>query len=86
LEGLAADFPLREASTRVRAWARSAELTAGRTGLLAAGSSVVAAKLVEKFPLGGSVDTKDQVKDLLAFSVSDTYALLRQRLGVAIGR
>jgi hypothetical protein len=84
LEALAPDFPLREASARVRAWARSAELTAGRTGLLASGSTVVAAKLVEKFPLGGSVDAKDQVRDLLAYSVSEPYATLRDRLGVAI--
>lgn len=84
LEALAASFPLREASTRVRAWAQSAELTAGRTGLLASGSTVVAAKLVEQFPLGGSVDAKEQVRDLLAFSVSEPYALLRDRLGVAI--
>jgi hypothetical protein len=85
LEALAASFPLREASTRVRTWARSAELTAGRAGLLASGSTELAAKLIERFPLGGSVDTKDQVKDLLAFSVSEPYAGLRERLGVALG-
>jgi tetratricopeptide (TPR) repeat protein len=84
LETLAAEFPLREASTRVRAWARSAELTAGRAGLLASGSTVLAAKLVERFPLGGSVDTKDQVKDLLAYSVSEPYCALRDRLGVLV--
>jgi tetratricopeptide (TPR) repeat protein len=86
LETLAPNFPLREASTRVRAWARSAELTASRTGLLASGSTELAAKLIERFPLGGGVDTKDQVRDLLAFSVSEPYASLRDRLGVAIGR
>lgn len=85
LESLAATFPLREASSRVRTWARSAELTAGRAGLLASGNTELAAKLIERFPLGGSVETKEQVRDLLAFSVSEPYAMLRERLGVSVG-
>lgn len=84
LESTVADFPLRESSNRVRAWVRSTELTANRAGLLACGSVELAAKLVRRFPLGGSVETEDQLNDLLAFSVSEPYAALRDRLGVLV--
>lgn len=84
LESAVRDFPLREASHRVRQWVRAAELTAGRAGLLACGSVESAAKLIERFPLGGSVENRDQIKDLLAYSVSEPYAALRDRLGVLV--
>jgi hypothetical protein len=84
LEAVVAGFPLREASARVQGWVRAAELTANRAGLLACGSVELAAKLVRRFPLGGSVDAEEQVKDLLAYSVGEPYAALRDRLGVLV--
>jgi len=69
---------------RVRAWLRAVELTAGRAGLLACGDVAVAAELVRRHPVVGQTAQEDQVSDLLCFSVSDEYAKLRGRLGVAI--
>lgn len=84
LRALSDTFPLREASTRILAWARATELSANRAGLLACGNLELSAKLVRRFPLGGLVEAEDQVKDLFAYSVSTEYASLRERLGVQV--
>jgi hypothetical protein len=72
-----------EVSTRLRLWARSAELVAGRAGLLACGNLELAAKVTERAPLA-SVSAPDQLADLVAYSLGDEYSALRARLGVAI--
>jgi hypothetical protein len=72
-----------EVSTRLRLWARSAELVAGRAGLLACGNLELVAKVTERAPLG-SVSAAEQLADLVAYSLSDEYTALRKRLGVAI--
>ena len=77
-------FHPRGLEARVCAWLRSVELTRGRAGLLACGDVAVAAELVRRHPVVGQTAQEDQVSDLLCFSVSDEYAKLRGRLGVAI--
>jgi len=84
LESGAQKFPLREATQRMLAWARAVELGAGRAGLLACGDLELAVKTTRAFPLSGLAETEDQVGDLLAYSVSEEYAALRQHLGVAV--
>src|SRR5690606_34084275 len=79
-----ASFEPRGLEARVRAWVRAVELTRGRAGLLACGDVAVAAELVRRHPVIGQTPQEDQVADLLCFSVSDEYAQLRGRLGVAI--
>ncbi|HEU5076198.1 MAG TPA: hypothetical protein VFU02_18525, partial [Polyangiaceae bacterium] len=69
---------------RVCSWLRAVELTRGRAGLLACGDVAVALELVRRHPVVGQTPQEDQVSDLLWFSVSDEYAKLRGRLGVAI--
>jgi tetratricopeptide (TPR) repeat protein len=70
--------------TRLRAWLRGVELTAGRAGLLACGDVSIAVDLVRKHPVQGETREDDQASDIMGFSVSDEYAKLRGRLGVAI--
>ncbi|HEX5102096.1 MAG TPA: hypothetical protein VFV94_21450 [Polyangiaceae bacterium] len=72
-----------DVSARLRLWARSAELLAGRAGLLACGNLELAAKVSERAPLG-SISAADQIADLVAYSLGDEYSALRTRLGVAV--
>ncbi len=69
---------------RVAHWLRTVELAGGRAGLLACGDVSIAAELVREHPVKGQVSEEDQVFDLMSFAVSDEYAQLRARLGVAI--
>jgi hypothetical protein len=71
-------------SARLTAWARGAELLAGRAGLLACGNLELAAAVTERAPLA-TVSAREQADDLVAYSLSPEYALLRARLGVAVG-
>ena len=73
-----------DVSGRLTAWARGAELLAGRAGLLACGNLELAAAVTERAPLA-TVSSREQVDDLIAYSLSPEYALLRARLGVALG-
>lgn len=70
-------------ATRLKVWARTAELVAARAGLVATGNIGLAARLTQGSPLPGS-PAAEQVNDLVAFSLSDEYAALRERLGVAV--
>ncbi|HVU03047.1 MAG TPA: tetratricopeptide repeat protein [Polyangiaceae bacterium] len=84
LASVVRDFPVRESADRILSWGKTVELAAGRAGLLACGDLELAATLTKKFPLGGLVDPEKQVEDLLAFAISDEYAVLRDRIGVLV--
>ena len=84
LQALAQKFPLREASKRVRAWARAVELASGRAGLVGCGNIEVAVKMMRTLQQQGTVGVEEQVSDVLAFSVSTEYAAVRERLGVLV--
>jgi golgin subfamily B member 1 len=77
-------FPVRDAGKATLSWCRAVELSASRAGLLACGSLETAAKMSERFPLAGQVEPKAQLDDLLSFAVGPEYAVLRERLGVAL--
>jgi hypothetical protein len=70
-------------AARLKSWARSSERIAARAGLLACGNLTLAARLTEALPLSGS-SAREQVDDLISYSLSDEYAALRERLGVAV--
>ena len=76
-------FPKRGASERVFAWVRRIELVAGRLGLLACGDCTIAVDLIRRFPAGGMVSENEQVDDVLAYSVSEDYLALRERIGAS---
>jgi hypothetical protein len=68
----------------VASYRRSIDFAAGRAGLLAAGELGLALRMTERFPQFGPVSLDEQKADLLTYSVSDEYAALRERLGVAL--
>jgi tetratricopeptide (TPR) repeat protein len=67
-------------------WMRAAEATACRAALLATGDVTVARTLlsISGGPAAG-LSAADRARDLLAFSVSQKYAVLRRMLGVRLG-
>jgi hypothetical protein len=86
LENLGTVLGAGSASTvtaRLKGWARSSETIAARAGLLACGNLTLAAKVTEAAPLPGS-SAAEQVDDLIVYSLSDEYAALRARIGVAV--
>lgn len=67
-------------------WARSIEVAATRAGLLLCGDiAVVNDMLAHDDRTVGDLTSQDRMHDLLAFSVSETYAELRRDLGIAVG-
>ena len=67
------------------AWIRHVELTAARAGLLLSGDLRVAMRSVdEEVRSIGELSAEAKRGDLLAFTASNAYATLRERMGVAI--
>jgi tetratricopeptide (TPR) repeat protein len=68
------------------AWARSIEISATRAGLLICGDlDVVSCLLRNDDRQVDDLNSDDRMNDLIAFSVSDAYFRLRQRLGISVG-
>jgi hypothetical protein len=84
LRDVAREFPKSETTRRMASWTRSVVLCAGRAGLLACGNIEIAARLSKRYPFGKLVPPEAVVDDLLAYSVSNEYAELRNKLGVAV--
>jgi hypothetical protein len=72
-----------DVAARLKDWSRTADLVAARAGLLATGNLKLAASLTERFPLPSS-SAREQIDDLIVYSLSDEYAALRERIGVAV--
>jgi len=67
-------------------WARTIELAATRAGLLLCGDLQISARLVEADERGiADLTARDRLNDLVPFSVSKTYAAMRDKLGIAVG-
>ena len=84
LEAAASRIALGSLGPTVQAYRRSIELSAARAGLLACGDLTLALRMTERFPQHGALTLDEQSADLLVYSVSDEYAALRERLGVAL--
>ena len=67
---------------RLGDWVRSVARVANRAGLVACGDVRVAAEMIHRFPI--EAPDVDEVGDLLQYSLTEAYADLRQRLGVAL--
>lgn len=66
-------------------WIRGVELTAARVGLLLAGDLRTASRLMkEEVRAIGELSPEAKRGDLLAYSASERYGLLRERMGVAV--
>jgi hypothetical protein len=84
LRAVATRYPVDEIDQRVQRWLRSVELAGGRAGLLACGDVSIAAELVKRHPVRGATTEEDQVSDIMCYAVSEQYAKIRGRLGVAV--
>jgi hypothetical protein len=67
-----------------RSFARSAELVAGRVGLVASGHLEAALPLSARFPRGEVTTPAERRADLLRFTVSAELGQIRRALGVAL--
>ncbi len=75
------------AKANIRRWMHAVEITACRAGLVVSGDMGIAKKILASEPqLPGDLAPAEKVKELLLFSVSEEYALVRQALGVAVGQ
>ena len=63
-------------------WARAAYLTTIRAGLLLAGDLEIAARLAQASAVAVGIDPGDVLRDLCAWSVSESYFDLRSQLGL----
>ncbi|MFO0693530.1 MAG: hypothetical protein U0230_08245 [Polyangiales bacterium] len=73
-------------STDIKRWMQNVELTAIRAGFLVCNDLETAARMIQQLPPDGSVDLppKDKIKELVLFSISDSYFNLREALGIQI--
>ncbi len=66
-------------------YCRAIERTACRAGLLASGDLTVAARIIAiDGRAAAGLSAADRIRDLVAFSIGERYARLRQNLGVAL--
>jgi hypothetical protein len=85
LQSVAQRFPAHEVARRASAFVRSAELVAGRVGLVASGNLEVSLGLTQRFARGGVTQIAERRADLLRFTVSAELGQIRSALGVAVG-
>jgi tetratricopeptide (TPR) repeat protein len=72
------------AKVNIKTWMRAAELTACRAALLVCGDLEVAKKILSAEGATPELTAADKMKDLLVFTLSENYAVLRKALGVEI--
>lgn len=75
------------AKANIRRWLHAVEITACRAGLVVCGDLAIAKKILASEPqLPGDLTPAEKVKELLVYSVSEEYAMIRQTLGVSVGQ
>lgn len=85
LEKVVARLDARGGKLDLLAWIRSVELTAARAGLLLAGDLRVAMRIMKEEQRAiGELSSDAKRGDLLSFTASDAYGVLRDRLGISI--
>jgi len=67
-------------------WCTAVDYTATRAGFLMSNDLDVAARLVQSEPVAvGTAEPKEKIRDLLQWSISDEYFMVREHLGLVIG-
>ncbi|MCW5832153.1 MAG: hypothetical protein KIS78_06865 [Labilithrix sp.] len=85
LEEIVARLDARGGRLDLLAWIRGVELTAARVGLLLAGDLRTASRLMkDETRTIGELTAETKRGDLLTFTASERYGVLRERMGVAI--
>lgn len=71
----------------MKRWVTGVDLTADRIGFTMSNDLRLASAVIEASPEGSStLPSKDRVRELLRYAVSEQYFELRHRLGTALGR
>jgi hypothetical protein len=74
------------AKADLKRWMQTIEVTACRAGLLLCADLEIAKKIIAAEPqLPGDMTPQDKMKELIVFSVSEQYFMLRKALGIAVG-
>jgi len=68
----------------LKKWVAGIDLTADRAGMLLAHNLETAAEVMRATEDGASVPSKDRMKEIVLFSISEPYLELRQKLGISI--
>ena len=70
----------------LKVWMQMVEVTATRAGFLVCNDLEVARRMIQALPPEGAIDLppKDKLKELVLFSVSESYFRLREALGIQI--
>jgi tetratricopeptide (TPR) repeat protein len=85
LKVIVARFIKEGARANIKRWAQAVETTAARAGLLLAGDLDVAKRLVAaQAQIPGDLSPQERIKELMLFSVSESYFELRKRIGIQI--
>jgi tetratricopeptide (TPR) repeat protein len=79
-------FIASKADADITRWATAVDFTSTRAGFLLCNDLEVAARLVQSEPIAvGSAEPRDKIRDLVQWSVSDEYFVVREHLGLTIG-
>jgi hypothetical protein len=66
-------------------WSTAVDLTAHRAGFVVANDLTLAARFIQQeAPTVGGLSTKDKIKELVLYSISEEYFELREHLGLTI--
>ncbi|MBW2733246.1 MAG: tetratricopeptide repeat protein, partial [Deltaproteobacteria bacterium] len=65
-------------------WWKGAELTADRAGLLLCGDLETATRVVGMEPSSGGIPVRERASELVRFSTSQSYFILRRQMGLTI--
>jgi len=80
-------FIATKAEADLHKWSNAVDLTATRAGFLVCNDLDVATRLVQTEPASvGVVEPKEKIRDLVLWSISEEYFVLREHLGLVIGQ
>ena len=79
-------WPERNWQLSVEDWTEAVLRTATRAGVLACGHPHIAGDVLERYPLYGPLDLREQQETVALFSMSEQYTELRRRLGVVLSQ
>ena len=66
-------------------WSTAVDLTAHRAGFIVANDLTMSARFIQmEPPQVGGLSTKDKIKELVLYAISNEYFELREHLGITI--
>jgi len=68
----------------LKKWVASIDLTADRAGFLLAHDLQLATEVIRATEDAASIPTKERMKEIVLFSVSEDYFAIREKLGISV--